>query len=81
MNVVFGPEDLKTLPIAVDPEVMSGSPCFRGTRVPIDALWNNLATGMSLNEFLENFPTVRREDAIQLLQFANRSLLALAYAA
>jgi uncharacterized protein (DUF433 family) len=81
MNVVIGPEDLKSLPISVDPEVMSGAPCFRGTRVPIDALWNNLADGMSLAEFLENFPTVRREDAVQLLQFANRSLLALAYAA
>jgi len=81
MNLTFGPEDMKSLPISVDPEVMSGAPVFRGTRVPIDALWNNLAAGMSLDEFLENFPTVRREDALQLLQFANRSLMALAYAA
>ena len=72
---------MKALPISVDPEVMSGSPVFRGTRVPIDALWNNLADGMSLDEFLDSFPTVRREDAVKLIQFANRSLLALAYAA
>lgn len=72
---------MKALPISVDPEIMSGAPVFRGTRVPIDALWNNLADGMSLDEFLENFPTVQREHAVQLLNFANRSLMALAYAA
>ena len=72
---------MKGLPISVDPEVMSGVPVFRGTRVPIDALWNNLASGMSLDEFLENFPGVRREDALELIRFADRSLKALAYAA
>jgi uncharacterized protein (DUF433 family) len=81
MKVVFGSEDMKGLPISVDPEVMSGVPIFRGTRVPIDALWNNLASGMSLDEFLENFPGVRREDALELIRFADRSLKALAYAA
>jgi uncharacterized protein (DUF433 family) len=81
MKVVFGAEDMKALPISVDPEVMSGAPVFRGTRVPIDALWNNLASGMSLDEFLENFPGVRREDALELIKFADRSLKALAYAA
>ena len=81
MKVVFGSEDMKGLPISVDPEVMSGVPVFRGTRVPIDALWNNLASGMSLDEFLENFPGVRREDALELIRFADRSLKALAYAA
>ena len=81
MKVVFGSEDMKGLPISVDPEVMSGVPVFRGTRVPIDALWNNLASGMSLDEFLENFPGVRREDAVELIRFADRSLKALAYAA
>ena len=72
---------MKALPISLDPQVMSGAPVFRGTRVPIDALWNNLASGMSLDEFLENFPGVRREDALELIKFADRSLKALAYAA
>ena len=81
MKLVFGAEDMKGLPISVDPEVMSGAPVFRGTRVPIDALWNNLASGMSLDEFLENFPGVRRADALELIRFADRSLKALAYAA
>ena len=51
------------LPINIDPEIMSGTPAFAGTRVPIDALFNNLAAGVSLDEFLENFPSVSREQA------------------
>lgn len=81
MNLVLGTEDAKLLPIAIDREIMSGVPVFKGTRVPIDALWNNLAAGISLDAFLENFPTVRRDDALRLIEFANRSMLALAYAA
>jgi uncharacterized protein (DUF433 family) len=81
MNLVFGKEDAKALPISVDREIMSGIPVFKGTRVPVDALWNNLASGQSLDAFLDNFPTVRREDALRLIEFANRSMLALAYAA
>jgi uncharacterized protein (DUF433 family) len=81
MNLVLGIEDAKSLPISMDREIMSGIPVFKGTRVPIDALWNNLASGISLDAFLENFPSVRREDAVRLIEFANRSMLALAYAA
>jgi uncharacterized protein (DUF433 family) len=43
-----------------DPEIMSGAVVFAGTRVPAEALFENLADGMSLDEFLENFPTVER---------------------
>ena len=81
MNLVFGIEDVRNLPITRDREIMSGAPVFKGTRVPIDALWNNLASGSSLDVFLDNFPSVRREDAVRLLDFANRSMAALAYAA
>ena len=49
--------------INIDPEIMSGTPAFAGTRVPIDALFNNFAAGVSLNELLENFPSVSREQA------------------
>ena len=55
------------LPINVDPEIMSGTPVFEGTRVPIDALTNNLAAGVSLEEFLDNFPTVTREQALAII--------------
>lgn len=55
------------LPISIDPEIMSGTPVFEGTRVPIEALILNIADGVSLDEFLENFPTVSREQALAIL--------------
>ena len=57
------------MPINIDPEIVSGTPVFAGTRVPIDALFNNLNAGVSLDEFLENFPSVTREQALALLNF------------
>ena len=52
----------KDVPISIDPEVMSGVPVFTGTRVPVAALLENLEVGVSLDEFLENFPTVSRNN-------------------
>jgi len=60
--------DRMQLPINIDPEIMSGTPVFAGTRVPIDALFNNLAA-VSLDEFLENFPSVSRKQAWALINF------------
>ena len=57
------------LPITVDPEIMSGAPVFSGTRVPVAALLDNLAAGLKLDEFLDNFPTVSREQAVRVLDF------------
>ena len=57
----------KDVPISVDREVMGGVPVFTGTRVPISAFLDNIGAGVSLDEFLENFPTVSREQAIQVL--------------
>ena len=62
------------LPITVDPEIMSGAPVFRGTRVPVAALLDNLADGVTLDEFLDNFPTVSREQAVQVLDFYKEAL-------
>ena len=61
--------------IVVDPEVMNGTPCFRGTRVPFKNLMDYLERGHSLREFLDQFPTITREMAIQALQEAQKSLL------
>lgn len=61
--------------IIVDPEVMNGMPCFRGTRVPFKNLMDYLAGGHSLREFLNQFPTVTREMAVQALEEAKESLL------
>jgi uncharacterized protein (DUF433 family) len=62
--------------IVGDPEIMSGTPCFRGTRVPFKNLIDYLEGGHSLDEFLRQFPTVTREMAIQALEEAKDSLLA-----
>lgn len=62
--------------IVVDPEIMSGMPCFRGTRVPFKNLIDYLEGGHSLNEFLRQFPSVTREMAVEALEEAKNSLLA-----
>jgi uncharacterized protein (DUF433 family) len=62
--------------IVIDPELMSGTPCFRGTRVPFRNLIDYLDGGHSLGEFLEQFPTVTREMTVQSLEEAQESLLA-----
>jgi len=62
--------------IVVNPEIMNGAPCFRGTRVPFKNLIDYLEGGHSLGEFLRQFPTVTREMAVQSLEEAKESLLA-----
>ena len=61
--------------IVSDPDVMSGTPCFRGTRVPFKNLIDYLEGGHSLGEFLLQFPTVTHEMAVQALEEAKESLL------
>ena len=62
--------------IVVDPEVMNGIPCFRGTRVPFKNLMDYLEGGHPLGEFLDQFPSITREMAVQALEEAKESLLA-----
>jgi uncharacterized protein (DUF433 family) len=64
------------LPITVDPEVLSGTPVFRGTRVPVQTLVDYILDGETLETFLRNFPTVQRRDAVHLLEHFTESLLA-----
>lgn len=54
--------------ITSDPEVMHGTPVFRGTRVPVQTLFDYIENGNSLDEFLEGFPTISRELAVQVLE-------------
>jgi uncharacterized protein (DUF433 family) len=61
-------------PITIDPEVMSGTPCFAGTRVPVQNLFDYLEGGDPLDEFLEGFPSVTREQALAVLELAKRKL-------
>jgi uncharacterized protein (DUF433 family) len=59
-----------------DPEIMSGMPCFRGTRVPVKTLFDYLEHGHPLDEFLDDFPTVEKEQAIAALEEARALLMA-----
>ena len=61
-----------------DPEIMHGQAVFRGTRVPLQTLFDYLEAGEPLEEFLEGFPTVSRELAIEALEEAKQLLLATA---
>ena len=54
--------------ISIDPEVLSGTPVFRGTRVPIKNLFDCLAAGESLSQFLDGFPSVSREAVLRLFK-------------
>lgn len=64
--------------IASDPEVMGGTPCFAGTRVPVQTLLDYLEAGDSIDVFLEGFPTVRREQVIEYLETATERMVAAA---
>ncbi|CAN5542798.1 hypothetical protein BH09BAC4_BH09BAC4_20260 [soil metagenome] len=61
--------------INVDPELMRGTPVFRGTRVPIQSLIDHLQSNIPLEEFLDDFPTVSKEQAVELLTLAMNSAL------
>jgi uncharacterized protein (DUF433 family) len=61
-------------PINIDPETMGGTAVFTGTRVPVQALFDYIETGENLNEFLENFPSVKKDYAIQVLEMARKSI-------
>jgi uncharacterized protein (DUF433 family) len=58
--------------ITKDPDILGGTPVFRGTRVPFQTLLDYLESGQTLNEFLEDFPTVSREAAVHAMQASHR---------
>jgi uncharacterized protein (DUF433 family) len=62
--------------VVVDPEILGGTPVFAGTRVPVESLFDYLKRGRSLDYFLEQFPSVRREQAEELLESAKLATVA-----
>ncbi len=62
--------------ITIDSDILGGQPVFKGTRVPVESLFDHLEAGVSLDEFLADFPTVSKEQAIALLEMANKLLTA-----
>lgn len=61
--------------ISISPEIMGGTPVFTGTRVPIQTLLDYLKAGESIDDFLDGFPTVTREQVIALLEEAGKQLV------
>lgn len=72
---------MKDSVIEVNPDKLGGTPVFRGTRVPIKNLFDYLEGGDSLEDFLDGFPPVSREQAVAVLELAERSLLQEVHAA
>jgi len=58
--------------IVVDPKVMAGKPVIRGTRIPVDAIIRRIADGMTIEEILEEYPNLTREDVKAALEYAER---------
>jgi uncharacterized protein (DUF433 family) len=61
--------------ITVDPDILGGTPVFKGTRVPVKTLFEYLADNYTLEEFLECFPSVTRETACRVLERSESALL------
>ena len=61
--------------IVKDPDILGGTPVFRGTRVPLQALLDYLEGGQTLDEFLDDFPTVNRDAAVAALESAQALLV------
>jgi uncharacterized protein (DUF433 family) len=62
--------------IVRDPDILGGRPVFRGTRVPVEVLFENLEDGLSIDEIIEAYPSLNREDVIACLEGACASLKA-----
>ncbi|MFY7998248.1 MAG: DUF433 domain-containing protein [Candidatus Kapaibacteriota bacterium] len=62
--------------INVDSEILGGTPVFNGTRVPMKNLFDYLETGDSIDEFLDDFPSVQREQVVALLEISQKMIVA-----
>ena len=56
--------------ITIDPGTLGGTPVFKGTRVPVESMFGHLKKGISLDEFLDDFPSVTREQALRVIEAA-----------
>jgi uncharacterized protein (DUF433 family) len=65
--------DIREL-VTIDKEILGGQTVFKGTRVPVESLFDHLEAGVSLDAFLEDFPTVTKEQAVALLDWFSKLL-------
>ena len=68
-------QEPRTSAVVIDPEIMGGEPVSRGTRVPVASLFEHLESGCTLDEFLDWFPTVTQQAALDVLMEAHRRLV------
>jgi uncharacterized protein (DUF433 family) len=68
-------EALKDI-LSIDTEVLGGQPVFSGTRVPIETLFDHIENGITIDEFLEDFPGVSKKQVLALLEIANKLVTA-----
>ena len=61
--------------ITIDPEILGGEPVFKGTRVSVSTLFDTLEDGFAVQDFLENFPTVTREQALAVIAMSREAVL------
>jgi uncharacterized protein (DUF433 family) len=64
--------------VRIDPEILGGTPCFAGTRVPVKTLFDVLARGHDIDYFLAGFPTVTRDQVIAIMELAKEKILSAA---
>lgn len=65
---------MKNLVIISDKEIMGGTPVFKGTRVPVQTLWDYLGGGSTVDEFIEGFPSVKRKQVHEVMKLAEKML-------
>lgn len=79
-NPLFAPLSRATIEamsnvVHIDPEILGGTPVFRGTRVPVETFFDYIQGGEPLSEFLEDFPTVTQEQVLELLEEVKSEIL------
>ena len=61
--------------VTIAPETLGGTPVFKGTRVPVESLFDHLSLGISLETFLDDFPSVTREQALRVIEAAGHQFM------
>ncbi len=72
LKIFYVFEDMKADVINISPEILGGTPVFRGTRVPIETLFDHLESGITIDAFLDDYPTVTKEQVIQVLELVGQ---------
>ena len=72
---------MNSLILICDPEIMGGTPVFNGTRVPVQTLVDYLEAGHSIDDFIDDFPSVGRQQVVEILEHAKELILEDAYIA